>query len=337
MENKIKKLTIKEIAKKSGFSKSTVSRVLLKSNKVKRETKGKILKIIKDLEYEPNVIARSLRTKRTNTIGLILGDIENPFYSRVARGVLDAAENNDYNVILCNSSYDMKLEEKSIKALLSRQVDGFLITTVKLRKNTIDILQGKKIPFVLIDYKLDMPGISYVVNDDYYGGKIVGEYLVGLGHKKIGFLGNRKLLSFSSRYNGFKDVLKKNNLSNDWDFIVNDINDVVEIKTAIRGIINNKERITSIFAVNDFLAIKTVDNLISIGLKVPRDISVIGYDNINISSMLRVPLTTINQPKYRTGKLATKHLLNILEGKIEKPVRIVLKPELIIRQSCIEI
>jgi len=331
------KTTIREISKLSGYSVTTVSRVLGKSELVKEDTKEKILRIIKDQSYSPSIIARSLKTKKTNTIGLILGDIENPFYSRVAKGVIDTAEQRDYNVILCNSSYDTKLEEKSIEMLLSREVDGFLLTTVKLNQSVIDDLKYRRVPYVLIDYKLDLPGVSYIVNDDYHGGKIAAEYLVNLGHKNIAFFGNEKLSSFKKRFNGFKDILDKYGIIVN-EFTIDDINDITEINNSLRNLIKAEEKVTALFAANDFLAIKTMENLSVLGLKVPKDISIIGYDNINISLMLRVPLTTINQPKYKTGKLAAELLLDMLESKEAiGDKRLILKPELIIRQSCMEI
>jgi LacI family transcriptional regulator len=331
------KITIKEISKLSGFSVTTVSRVLGKSELVKEDTKEKIMKIIDDQSFIPNMAARSLKTKKTNTIGLILGDVENPFYSRVAKGVIDAANQRNYNVILCNSNYDSKLEEKSIEMLLNTQVEGFLLTTVKLKNTTIDDLKSRGVPYILIDYKLDLPGVSYIVNDDYYGGKIIGEYLISLGHKHIAFFGNEKLLSFKKRFNGFRDTLNNYGIKVK-EYLIEDINDITGINQSIRNLISEKNKITALFAVNDFLAIKAIENFFSLGIKVPRDISIIGYDNITISSMLRVPLTTINQPKYKTGKLATEMLIDMMGSK-EKIIdkKVVLKPELKIRQSCMEI
>jgi LacI family transcriptional regulator len=332
-----KRVTLREIAEKSGYSKTTISRVLSDSKKVKKETKEKILAIIKDLEYEPNFIARSLRTKKTHTIGLVLGDIENPFYAKVARGVIDTAERKNYSVIVSNSNYDSKLEEKSIYNLLRRQVDGILITSVKLNKIVIDAMIDIGVPFVLIDYKMNLPGINYVLNDDFSGGKIVANYLIGMGHEKIGFLGNQKLTSFKKRLDGFKSVLVQNDIKDIHYFEVSDIRDGIKINVEIRNIINKYPEITAIFSVNDYLAIKAIDYLIASGIKIPRDISIIGYDNIEICSTLRVPLTTINQPKYRMGKTATQCLLDILEKKGKKPKKIILNPEIVIRQSCIEI
>ena len=332
------KITISEIAALAGVSRTTVSRVLSGGFSVSKKTKDKILKIIKEKEYKPSIMAQSLRTNRTNTIGLVLADIENPFYARVAKGVIDAAEAKKYNVILCNSNNDIELEERDIKTLIGRGVDGILITTVALKMKTIEHLIARGFPFILIDCKLDTPGVNYVVNDDYFGAKLATEYLIELGHKKIFFLGDRKLLSLKERLRGFKDTLAEHKIeSSDTYMPQKFINNygIYDIEKIIEYIINREKKITAVFAGNDYLAIKSVKVINNNGLKVPEDISIIGYDNIEISSMVKVPLTTIRQPKYLLGKLAAEQLFEILENRSNKEIkRIILRPELLIRQSC---
>ena len=183
-----KKVTIDEIAKIAGVSKTTVSRVLSNSSMVNKNTRDKIEEIIKEKGYKPSIIAQSLRTKKTRTIGLVLEDIENPFYTRLAKGVIDTAEEKNYSVILNNYNYDQKLYEKNIETLIRRGVDGLLLTTFKLRKNTIEYLRENGVPFLLIDYKLDLPNVNYVVNDDFYGAKLATEYLINLGHRTFSLI-----------------------------------------------------------------------------------------------------------------------------------------------------
>jgi len=333
-----KKVTIKEIAEIAGVSRTTVSRVLSGGAFVKRDTRDRILKIIEEKKYKPSIIAQSLRTNRTRTIGLILADIENPFYSRVAKGVIDAAEAKKYNVILCNSNNDINLEERDIETLIDRGVDGLLLTTVELKMQTIESLRDKGFPFLLIDCKLDIPGVNYVVNDDHYGAELATKYLIELGHRKIFFLGNRKLLSLRERFRGFKDTLKRHNIEDSNYFMPKkfiNIDGTYDIAGIIKYLANGQENITAIFAGNDDLAVKSIKAITDSGIKVPEDISVIGYDNIKISSMIKVPLTTIRQPKYLLGKLATEQLIEILENRSNKEIRrVVLRPELVIRQSC---
>lgn len=333
-----KKTTISEIAKLAVVSKTTVSRVLSGGNFVSKNTRDRVLGIIKEKEYKPSIMAQSLRTNKTRTIGLVLADIENPFYSRVAKGVIDAAEIKKYNVILCNSNNDIDSEERDIRTLMGRSVDGLILTTVALKMKTIEYLLDRGFPFILIDCKLDTPGVNYVVNDDYFGAKLATEYLIGLGHKKIFFLGDKKLLSLRERLRGFKDTLEENNIESSNTFMPEkfiNVFGIYDIEKIIEYLINREEKITAIFAGNDYWAIKTIKGFNDNGLKVPEDISVIGYDNIEISSMVKVPLTTIRQPKYLLGKLATEQLFEILENKSNKGLkRIILRPDLIIRQSC---
>jgi LacI family transcriptional regulator len=332
------KITIKEIAKLAGVSRTTVSRVLSGGYFVSKNTKDRILKIIEEKEYKPSIIAQSLRTNKTRTIGLVLADIENPFYSRVASGVFDVARVKNYDVILCNSNNDIKSEERDIRTLIERGIDGLLLTTVELKMKTIENLIDRGFPFILIDCKLDTPGVNYVVNDDYYGAKLATEYLIELGHKKIFFLGNRKLLSLRERFRGFKDTFEDHKIEGDNTFVPQKFINaygIYDIDKIIKYLINREEKITAIFAGNDYLAIKSIEVINNNNLKVPEDISVIGYDNIEFSSMAKVSLTTIRQPKYLLGKLAAEQLFEILENKSDKELRrIILRPELLIRQSC---
>ena len=337
-KSSFKKITIKEIAELAGVSRTTVSRVLSGSAFVNKNTRDKILKIIEEKEYKPSIIAQSLRTRRTRTIGLVLADIENPFYSRVAKGVIDASEAKKYNVILCNSNNDIKLEERDIRTLMERGVDGLLLTTVELKMKTIENLRDKGFPFLLIDCKLDIPGVNYVVGDDYHGAELATEYLIELGHKKIFFLGNRKLLSLRERFRGFKDTLKCHKIVSDNIFVPQkfiNMYGIYDIDKIIKYLLSREKKITAIFTGNDYLAVKSIEAINNNGLRVPEDISVIGYDNIKISSMIKVPLTTIRQPKYLLGKLATEQLLEILESRSDREARrVILSPELVIRQSC---
>lgn len=334
-----KKVTIDEIAKTAGVSRTTVSRVLSNSPLVNKQKKEKILKIIEEKNYKPSHMAQWLRTKTTKTLGVILADIENPFYNRIAKGILDTANENNYYVIISNSDNSIKKEEEEINSLINRLVDGILITTVELKKNTIEKLLHNKIPFFLIDCKLDLPGINYIANDDYYGAELATEYLIGMGHKKILFLGNKKLLSFKDRGKGFKNIMKKYNLIYEGSTLPKRFfnsrknkNQSINLEDVVEYITEMPEKPTAIFVCNDYTAIDLITIMTNKGIRIPEDFSIIGYDNIKYASSM--DLTTIRQPKYQLGRLATLELLKILNRNITETRRIILSPELIVRRSC---
>lgn len=334
-----KDLTIKDIAKIAGVSVMTVSRVINNERYVKKETKDKVLKIISKYGYEPNFFAKSLKSKKSKTIGLIIGDIENPYYSRLAKGVIDVAESLDYNVIVCNSKYKTELSERYVSMLIKKGVDGVLIATVDVYNELINKLDKRDIPFVLITRRLDLPGINYITADDYLGGRIVAEYLVSLGHKKIFFLKAPNVWSANERIRAFTDVLKENNIYYDDSYFSDHLENLEQSYNATKKFLSDKNNkdFTAIIGGNDFLAIGAMEAIIEGGLNIPDDISLVGYDNLNLTSILKVPLTTVKQPKLKFGELATNRIIRMIEnhGKTKlKPQRLVIKPELVIRKSC---
>ncbi|MDD3777696.1 MAG: LacI family DNA-binding transcriptional regulator [Actinomycetota bacterium] len=330
-----KKITIDEIAALSGVSKTTVSRVLSgRADLVKKETREKVIQTIKEKNYRPSIIARSLRTKKTKAIGLILADIENPFYARVAKGVIDTAEDLNYTVIISNSNYDMKTEEKLLDTLISRQVEGLLFTTINLREKIVKILKTMRVPFMLVDGKSDYGDINYITNDNYYGGKLAAEYLISMGHTAIGFVGSDKIYSLKERHRGFKDTLARNGLPDTIRVKIKDVLDSQELKSKTRQLICDNQ-ISAFFAGNDHIAIEVLNFVTNeLGLNIPEDLSIIGYDNIKVASAVRVPLTTIKQSKYSMGKIAVEQLVEILKSEDYNCIRrIILKPKLVIRES----
>lgn len=332
----MKNITIKDVSRIAGVSPKTVSRIINNEKHVKKETSEKVLAIIKKYGYEPNYFARGLKTKVSKTIGLLIGDIENPYYSRLSKGVMDVAEYEDYNVIVCNSKYNVELGERYLNMLIKKGVDGVLIATIDFTEESIFKLNKRHIPFVLITCRLDTtPDVNYVIADDYYGGRIAAEYLIGLGHRKIYFLRAADVVGANERVRAFRDVLMENNIFTE-DYIskvlVNSDGSYEETKRFLK----NLEGFTAIIAGNDFIAMGAMEAIFESGLQIPEDISLIGYDNLKITSILKIPLTTVEQPKYQFGKMATERLIRMIKSpeNLKEPQRIIKKPELIIRESC---
>ncbi len=333
----MKSVTIKDISRIAGVSTMTVSRVVNKEKHVKRETRERVIRAIKKYGYEPNYFARSLKTRRSKTIGLIIGDIENPYYSRLSKGVIDTAEDADYNVMVCNSKYSPKLGEKYLNMLLKRGVDGLVIATIDFNAALLEKISRKNVPFVLVTRRLDtLEDINYVIADDYYGGRLAAEYLVRLGHRKILFLRAADVSGANDRVRAFQDVLQENGIDLGECLVSRVLNSSDEIFEEIKQLLKKRANYTAVIAGNDFVAIEAMEAMVELGLDIPGDVSLIGYDNLKITSILKVPLTTVDQPKLLFGQLSAIRLIKLIEDPESRknPQKIIKRPKLVIRNSC---
>ena len=334
----MQKLTIKDISKIANVSMMTVSRVINNEKHVKKETKENVLNIIKQYGYEPNYFAQNIKTGKSNTIGLIIGDIENPFYSRLAKGVINVAETSNYNVIVCNSNYNPKLGEKYLNMLIKKGVDGILIATIDVSNEAINNLNKRNIPYVLVTRKSEEENGNYFIADDYLGGRMASEYLIKLGHKKIFFLRSADVLGANERLRAFKDTMKENGIFLDESYISKILTNAEDAYSATIEFIeeNRSKEFTALIGGNDFIAMGAMDAIIDEGLSIPKDLSLIGYDNLWVTKILKVALTTIRQPKMQFGQMSTERLLEMIKNpELKKyPQKIILKPDLVIRNSC---
>ncbi len=331
------KITIKDIAVESGFSLKTVSRVLNDEKYVKNSTKEKILKIIDDLNFEPDYFAKNLKSKKTRTIGLILGDIENPYYSSLSKGVIDYLEMRDYTTMLCNTNYNSEICNRYINALASKEIDGIILSSLKVPDKTIDKIISKNIPLVLIEVEYESFPDLDCINFDSYGAEVLAaEYLISLGHERIFYLVGPKILDVDVRIKGFRDTLKKHKIIFDNSYFSEPLISFEDGYACVKKMIESKSGFTAIIAVNDFIALGVMKAVYDMGLEIPRDISLIGFDDIKYSSISRVPLTTVSEPDYELGRLSAERLIRKIENPKERilPRKITIKPELIIRDSC---
>lgn len=314
----------------------TVSRAINGHRYVKEETREKILAVIERQGYVPNIVARSLRTRTSKTIGLIINDIENPYYARLAKGAIITCEKDNYNVIVCNSDSQMALGKKYISMLLQKNIDGLLIATLDLTESDIANLHLKEIPFVLITCKLDLPRVNYFISDDYAGGCMLSEYLIGLGHRRIFFLRGMDTYSVGQRIKAFTDTMEKHGIPCDDSYFSNRILSEQDIPAEIDRFIRDRSGFTAIMAVNDYVAISTMEALRNKGYRIPDDISVVGYDDLRIASLIEVPLTTVRQPQFTFGENAAQRLIQMINNpdSRKRAVKQVVTPELIVRKSC---
>lgn len=330
--------TIKDIANYTGFSVTTISLVLNgKAPKIPDTTKAIILKAAKDLSYRPNQLAVGLVKRRTMTLGLIISDIRNVFFSHLAKGVEDECCRNGWNLILCNTNDLHTRELEYIDVLADKGVDGILYgmsldSTPKMAGNSINHMTELKIPFVMVDRFIEAKDSSVVAVDHKMGGYLATKHLIDLGHKRIGCITGPKNLSDSQdRLLGYQKALAEDGIEFDTSIIYEGHYDK---ESGISGLdyLLDKE-VTAIFAFNDMSAFGVYYQMKQHHLKMPSDISVVGYDDTFICEMLDVPLTTIRQPIYDMGVAAVTQLITQIEKKSSTQNHIILQPELIIRES----
>lgn len=329
------KITIKDIAKEANVSTATVSKVLNKKDqRISSKTRNLVLKIAREKNYIPNSMARSLVTRKTNTIGLILPDITNPFFPELARGAEDKANEEGYMIMFCNTDDEANKESKYLNMLAQKMVDGIILTQSANKEGNIKTLDSLKIPLVLIDRDIDVKNIKGKVLVDNFLGAYEGvSYLIEKGYKNIAFItGPLSTTTSNDRLKGYKKALLDNGLIINKDLILEG-----EYKRqwgidATKQLLNNNNRFDAVFCGNDLIAINVIKTLREKNINVPNDIGVMGYDNIYLSEIIDPSLTTVNQPVYEMGYKAAELLINILEDK-EDGKTIELKTSLVIRKS----
>lgn len=325
---------IKDIAKHCGVSAMTVSRALNNSSEISEATKEKILKACQELGYKPNSAAKSLISKKTNMIGLVVPDITNQYYANISKGVSSYLETHGYGLILSNSDRKKSNETRYLNFLMEGRVDGIIILPVKpLKKDYEDIV--KELPVVMADNYAVGLEVSFVGSDNYYGGTKVIEHMIKQGYKRIGvILGDKKSSASNERFRAYKDVLKAYDIELDENIVLNS-NPTFEEGFRLAGQLIDKGA-DSIFAINDTIAMGVFKYCYVNNIKIPEQLGVAGYDNIEQSAMMSVPLTTVDQNASLIGKLAAETLMEQIHDNIKACKEVILKPKLVIRKSCSE-
>lgn len=328
------KVSIIDVAKKAGVSPATVSRVLNKTARVSPELTKKVLSAVSELNYVPDPFAHGLKTKRTRSIGLIISDITNPFFPELARGVEDYVSSMGYSLILCNTDAKPENEKRYVELLLNKGIDGLMFTSLRIGEDVIKSLLADNVPCVLVGRKPEnIEGLVYVVTDNYKGGCIAGEYLLSLGHKRfVHVSGPLDNSAGRERLSGFIDTLRKYKIKEgDIKIIEGDFTMEGGYRSA-GEILNSKPLPTAIFFANDAMAIGALQRFWEEKIDIPETFSIVGFDNIKVSSLVAPPLTTISQEIYKIGQLSAEEIIKIIEG--EKGESIILEPKLIERRSC---
>jgi LacI family transcriptional regulator len=329
--------TIREVAAKAGVSVSTVSHVVNETRFVSEETRGRVLAAMEELHYKPNRLARSLRRKdkRTHTLGLLIPDSTNPFFAEVLRGVEDASFEAGYNVILCNSDDDPEKELNYLNVLLGKQVDGIVLVSAGAHEASLELLARRQGTAVVVDREIGGAELDSVVVDNEEGGYLATQYLLDLGHEHIGCItGPSPLTPSAGRSQGYRKALEDAGFVPDDNFLLAGDFRPQSGYTATRQLLAQTPRPTAIFACNDMMAVGAIRALNEAGLRVPQDVSVIGFDDITLASFTGPPLTTMAQPSIEMGMLAAELLVDRLQNPNGTPRRELLATTLVVRESC---
>lgn len=328
---------IKDVAKKAGVSVTTVSRVLNGEKYVKDDLKAKVKRAIDELGYAPSHIARSLVRKKTNLIGVIVPDLTSSFYSTILSSIEETASLNDYNLLVCNIIEDTDKELKYLNVFKEMRVDGIIIMHEKLSDDIRSFINKLDIPVIFSSVRpLDHKFVSVII-DDYEAAYDATRYLIELGHERIAFIGGdmRDITSGQNRYVGYRNALKDNRVK-----IVNDYIRFGDYKTQsgynlMKDLLSCEPRPSALFAVSDDMAVGAMNCIHDHQLKVPDDISIIGFDGSQLTELVRPRLSSMEQPIQDMGKITVDTLIELISDPTFSPREdLILGHKLVVRDSC---
>ncbi len=327
-------VTIREVANLAGVSSTTVSHVVNKSRFVSEEVRLRVLAAMKELGYRPNALAQSLRSGYTHTIALLLPDSANPFFAELGRAIEKEAFKVGYNIILCNTEADFEKEDIYIDVLMKKQVDGVVFCSVGSRTDSFRELSSLKLPVVVLDRELSEINMDTVVCDNRQGGYLATRHLLELGHRRIGCIsGPSQITPSAERVTGYKAALEEVGVPFDEGLVIRGDFHPETGLLATRTLLKLAKAPTAVFSCNDMMALGILRAAAELGASVPGDISVVGYDDIELASYSIPSLSTICQPKEEISGTVVRLLLERIANKELGARRIVLPVSIIVRQS----
>ncbi|WP_138754164.1 LacI family DNA-binding transcriptional regulator [Paenibacillus sinopodophylli] len=328
------KMTIYDVAREAGVSIAAVSQVINGKGKISEQRRQEITQVMERLNYQPSVIASALTGKKTFTLGLLVPDISNPFFAEIARAVEDQSHHLGYSLFICSTDNKKERAERYLSLMQQKRVDGMIIGTGIANKSTLTSLMKGKVPVVVIAREANL-GAKTVIIDDYCGGGLAASHLLDQNHSRVGILAESEEVSSSrERIRGFVSKWNEAGLQMG-DGMIRICGDelVQDGKVQAAELLRASNPPTALFCCNDLLAIGALKAAKELGLRVPEDISIIGFDNTILAELTDPPLTTIAQPTKEMGQLAVDALIEMLESGEKSDHRVVLQPELVIRQS----
>jgi len=328
-------VTIRDVAEAAGVSIATVSRVLNNiDHPVGAETRRRILACAENLGYRPNLAARSLRTDRSATVGIITDDITSPFATKIIRGIQDRLRQAGYLCVIISADWDPDAEREAIHDLVSRSIDGIIFSET-WHHTAADLLDLATKPYVFVHRQFAAPGQYSTIPDERYGVHLVMTHLISLGHRRIGYInGPEHYYASALRLAGYREELEHAGIAFDPTLVARGDWGLESGYVAMQRLLEVQPRLTALFAGNDLMAAGAIYALQDAGLRVPEDVAVVGYDDREISRTFRPRLTTVTLPCYEMGQAAAQMLLDRMAGKSEIADEVQVRGSLLVRESC---
>ncbi len=332
-------IRLKDIARDLDVSIITVSKAIRGAKDISEKTRQRVLKRIEELDYQPNLAARSLATGRSSLIGLIVPNLLNPFFAELATSLGRSLRRESYDLIIASSGGDPEVEKSEIHMMLGRSVDALLIASCQLRLEKFLSIHNQETPFALLDRPFPHLRANFIGTDDCLGGKLATEHLIQLGRRQLAYIGSPDLGPAADRFRGFRIALRDHDIDLQEDFVLRspdneEPGDNIGYKL-MKALLRRKRRPNGVFCHNDVVAIGAIKATLDAGLSIPRDIAFVGYDNVKYSRFLQIPLTSVDQATDQLGEAAAKFALNLATKKIDKPKEILLAPKLVVRESTV--
>jgi Transcriptional regulators len=322
------KPTIRNVAERAGVSKSLVSLVMRGSPHVSEQRRQAVLKAARELGYRPNAVARSLVEGRTRLIGALVADLHNPFFAEFLDGLQESLHGEGLRMLVGSGRWDPHFEAEAVEAFLEMRVDGLVLLSV-----VPDSLKeaSKSVPVVVVGER-DVDGVDIVVDDDELGARLAVDHLVGLGHDRIAHIEGAPSTTAHYRRTGYESAMRRHALD---DRIVVEAGDFTEEGgyRAARKLLARDPRPTAIFAPNDLVATGVLSAADELGLHVPDDVSIVGYDNTHLAAIRHISLTSVDQPRRDMGRVAAERLCARIEDPLREPLQTLVVPHLVIRAT----
>lgn len=327
-------VTLKDIAKIAAVSEATASRSLNDNAMISLKTRQRIQAIAKELGYSKNAVALGLSTGSSRVIGLIVSQITNPFYAELAHGIGNTARRQGFGLILCNTDSDPEIEAYYAQFLWSQRVSGIILASSIPHEPIVEQIQ-QKLPMVLLSRMMNQPEYNYVACDDVAGSRVVIDHFVKHGHRRIAYIGGPIEMSTSwLRFQGYRQALKSHGLPYRKSLCHFGTFESQTGQHFAKVLLRQKRPPTAVFAANDLIALGVMEAVANLGLSVPKNLALIGYDNIPAAALPQIQLTTVEQPLRAMGACAAKILIDEMNQPHAGVIQKNLNPKLIVRKSC---